>query len=149
MIQSGSDWHTEVDRKGFGTKLDFIPCFSLCVYKQSQKSSLVLTIEKLNPKTSYIHSYMLLICSLGHSKYPIFSTKFTAMKTLKFGIHKINKFKFYNFKNVFQPCHKICTCIKKSKGIKCCLLNFQSLFYPLLHVTSLIATFNHFVQIAV
>ena len=34
--------------------------------------------EDLISKTSYIHSYMLLICSSGHSKKPNFNTKFTA-----------------------------------------------------------------------
>ena len=37
-------------------------------------------IEELISKIFYIHSYMLLICSSGHSKKkkPIFNTKFTA-----------------------------------------------------------------------
>ena len=40
------------------------------------------TYEELISKTSYIHSYMLLICSSDHSKNPIFNTKFTAMENV-------------------------------------------------------------------
>ena len=45
MIKSGNEWHAGVDRRGFGTKQDFIPLFffmSVQILWQGQKA--VLTI---------------------------------------------------------------------------------------------------------
>ena len=33
VVKSGNEWHARVDRRGFGTKQDFIRCFSLCMFK--------------------------------------------------------------------------------------------------------------------
>ena len=45
MIKSGNEWHAEVDRRGFGTKQDFIPLFFfMYVYILWQGQKAVLTI---------------------------------------------------------------------------------------------------------
>ena len=60
--------------------------------------------EELISKTSYIHPYMLLICSSSRSKEANFKHKIYCkwkMLILKFKIEDIKKFKFYNCKNCF------------------------------------------------
>ena len=33
VFKSGKEWHAGMDRRGFGTKQDFMNCFSLCMFK--------------------------------------------------------------------------------------------------------------------
>ena len=45
MIKSGKEWHATVDRRGFGTKQDFIPLFFLMhvqILRQGQKAVLAI-----------------------------------------------------------------------------------------------------------
>ena len=93
----------------------------------------------------YIHSYMLLIYSSGHSKEANFQHKIYC----KNGNADTNWNCVYNISTIqirkmirtaFRPCHKIYTFIKKNKGIKSCLtpkplLSIAACYYFLLLIT--------------
>ena len=48
VIKSGNEWHAGVDRRGFGTKQDFIPLFFFMYVQilwQGQKAVLTIIVE--------------------------------------------------------------------------------------------------------
>ena len=89
-----------------------------CTHKHS-----LFVYEELISKTSYIHSYILLICSSGHSQKSKFSTQnLLLMENVDTNWNleqKISKNSNSTLvRTVFWPCHKFWAYIKKNKGIK-------------------------------